>query len=136
MKAAILRVVWIMVVFALISGGRCYCADTSMFTPWMDDQAFHDWRAANLEHQPFYLTAIEGRLQGINKEWRVKTDPKPQHVGFTWKWFSQLDEDAYQDFCNRIIDQEGYQQIWTQSFTDTSGKQCHQVIFIHSNLTK
>ena len=123
-------------VAAFILLGVCSAQNNEEFTSWMDDEAFHQWRVSNLNDQPFYLTAIEGRLQGESKVWRVKIEPKPQHVNFTWKWFSQLDENTYQDFCNRIVYQEGYRQIWSQSFFDTEGKQRYQVVFIHSNSPK
>ena len=97
----------------------------------MDDEAFHDWRAAALDHQPYYLTAIEGRTVAGHIEWRVRLAPKPQHVKWSWKWFSQMDEKSYREVSQRVTSQERYKQIWTQSFKDPAGQRIYNVIFLH-----
>jgi hypothetical protein len=125
------QLIWASLLFALPSAAKSLGAEKPAFTPWMDDQAFHDWRSANLNHQPFYLTAIEGRVADGHKEWRVMREPKPQHSKWSWKWYSQLDDKTYLDFCHRMLDQAGYQLIWSQTFVDLNGEKLHQAIFLH-----
>jgi hypothetical protein len=116
---------------ALVAFDCCSYLSNRGFTPWMDDATFHQWRAQNLDHHPIYLSAVEGRLYEGQKIWRVRVSAKPEHVKWSWKWFSQLDDKSYQYALHDNVDEKGYHTIWSQDFVDGNGERLHQVIFLH-----
>lgn len=130
MKSRGLWLLLLLIVVGLSFWAILYYWGNIGFTKWMGQDEFQQWRLVNLDHQPVYMSAIEGRLDHGQRQWRVRLVPKPQGVRWSWKWFYGIDEKFYQELVDKNVTQQGYRQIWTQSFLNESGERRFQVIFL------
>jgi hypothetical protein len=122
---------WVVGVFiAILAGGCGSSAQYERFSPWMGGNDFQKWSKKNVDGQPVYVCAMEGRNYRGEDQYRAKLHPAPQNAEWYWFWWYGTDKNFFLEQMIKLVQKEHFDLIGAQSFCDKNGKSRYQMIFL------
>jgi hypothetical protein len=115
---------------AVAAGGCGSSAQHENFSPWMAGNDFEKWSKKNVDGQPVYVCALEGRNHDGQDQYRAKLHPAPQNAEWYWYWWYSTDKKFFLEQTTKLVNQEHFDLIGAQSFYDKYGRSQYQMIFL------